>query len=113
MYTLLRSAVFISGDTMDWLRVNLLVLLSLLVVFLGAIVTGLLFLYHSYLMFSGQTTWEQASRYRIPYLRDLESLSNPFDEGCCCNMARFVCPPSRDWEQVYIRKTRPRTKNSA
>lgn len=98
-----------SRDTLSWLRLNLLVFLSLLVVFMSAIIVGLLFLYHSYLMVSGQTTWEQASRHRIDYLKDLQDMSNPFDEGCCCNIARFVfscCSWFRDWEQVYDARTK-------
>ena len=74
-------------------------------------IVGLFLLYHSYLMLSGQTTWEQVSRNRIAYLKDLQELSNPFDEGCCCNVARFVCCGLRDWEQVYLSRTKAsRTK---
>ena len=83
----------------------MVVFLCLLVVFVAAIVCGLLLLYHSYLMLTGQTTWEQASHYRIPYLKD--DLSNPFDEGCCCNTVHFICPWGvRDWEVVYSRHYR-------
>jgi len=111
---LYRSAISISGSTLEWLRSNILVFFCLSVLFIAAIIVGLLLLYHSYLMLSGQTTWEQASRNRIIYLKDLQDLSNPFDEGCCCNIAVFVCSGLRDWEQVYISRTKAyRTKNSA
>lgn len=111
---LYRSAISISGGTLEWLRSNILVFFCLSVVFIAAIIVGLLLLYHSYLMLSGQTTWEQVSRNRIAYLKDLQELSNPFDEGCCCNVARFVCCGLRDWEQVYLSRTKAsRTKNSA
>ena len=83
-----------------WLGDNAVVFLCLAMAFVAGVVCGLLLLYHSYLMLTGQTTWEHASRTRVHYLKD--SRKNPFDEGCCCNSARFVCPcGGRDWEAVY------------
>ena len=95
-----RSALTVGGDALEWLRANVVLLLCLLLEGVAWCVVSLLFLYHSYLVLTGQTTWEHVSYHRIPYLSAL--LSNPFDEGCCCNLARFIYMGSpRDWEKVY------------
>lgn len=98
----------ISLKSGEWFQANLLIFLSLLATFLCTIIVGLLFLYHSYLMLTGQSTWEQASRYRIHYLKDLPDFSNPFNEGCICNVLRFMFQARpRDWETLYLTRTTP------
>ena len=75
-----------------------------MVIFVGSIATSMLFVFHTYLMISGQTTWEIASRFRISYLRDLDPPINPFDEGICLNIVHFLyIPESQHWDQVYER----------
>ena len=104
-----RSGLSPSNGFSEWVTVNSLVFVSLVVTFVSVIIVGLLFLYHTYLMITGQTTWEQVSRNRILYLKDLQEMSNPFNEGCCCNTIRFVCHIRlRDWEQVYQKRTTKR-----
>ena len=106
-YCYYRSGITVQD--VEWFQSNLLLFISLLVTFLSIIVVGLLFLYHSYLMLTGQTTWEQASRYRIYYLKDLPDLTNPFDEGCICNSISFLLHTStRDWEVLYLTRTSSR-----
>lgn len=90
-----------SGTVMEWLKANLLLLTCCLILLLTFFTTGLLFAYHSYLMLCGQTTWEQAYRHRISYLKELDDVHNPFDEGCCSNTYRFVCGSARDWDEMY------------
>lgn len=91
----------------DWFQNNFLLFLSLLITFLAVIVVGLLLLYHTYLMLTGQTTWEQASRSSIHYLKDLSDLSNPFNEGCICNTIKFLVHfRLRDWETLYHKSVR-------
>ena len=87
-----------------WLKANALDLLCFIIVVLATIGTIMLLGYHTNLMFTGQTTWEQVSRHRILYLKDLEMLINPFDEGCCKNMSTFLCNCrhiGRNWETIY------------
>ena len=43
---------------------------------------GFLFVFHSYLLLSGQTTWEVSSEQRVTYLRALPRGSKPFRRGC-------------------------------
>ena len=77
----------------------------LLIVFVGSIACSMLFVFHSFLMISGQTTWEMASRFRISYLRDLDPPINPFDEGFFLNIIHFLCCPGKpDWEFIYDKK---------
>ena len=55
-------------------------------------------------MVTGQTTWEMASRFKISYLRDLDPPINPFDEGLCKNVCRFLCVVgTNNWNVVYDR----------
>jgi hypothetical protein len=103
---LFRSAISTGGDVWEWLKANVLPFVCLLLTFVSLMVVGLLFLYHSYLMLTGQTTWEQASRSHISYFKDLQDLYNPFNEGCCCNLIKFLCGNcSRDWEKLYLART--------
>ena len=104
-----RSALTTGGDVWEWLRANVLAFVCLVLTFLSLMVVGLLFLYHTYLMLTGQTTWEQASRSSITYFKDLQELYNPFNEGCCCNLVNFLCGNcSRDWEKLYLTTTSSR-----
>ena len=53
---------------------------------------GFLFVFHSYLLISGQTTWEVSAETRVPYLRNLPRGCKPFDEGCEKNV-KAACFP--------------------
>ena len=58
-----------------------------------------LLVFHSYLLLSGQTTWEVSAQKRVTYLKDLPSGSKPFDEGAVANV-RAACYPAsipRTW----------------
>jgi len=100
----------ISLHQQDWLQANLLLFISLLITFLAVAVVGLLLLYHSYLMLTGQTTWEQASRTSIHYLKDLPDLSNPFNEGCICNSANFLVHCRlRNWDILYHKSVKQKS----
>lgn len=60
--------------------------------------------FHSYLMCSGQTTWEVVSRERISYLKNRAWDFYPFDEGCVRNSSRFLCQcTAHKWEVVYTK----------
>ena len=61
----------------------------------------MLLAFHSFLVFSGTTTWEMASRFRITYLKDLDPPINPFDEGCLRNTTHVFCCPNQDWSEMY------------
>lgn len=87
-----------------WVKANALDLICFFVVTVATVGTIMLLVYHTYLMLTGQTTWEQVSRHRIMYLKDLEVLTNPFDEGCCKNLSVFLCNcrhVGRNWETIY------------
>jgi len=60
---------------------------------------GFLLVFHSYLLLSGQTTWEVSSEQRVSYLRDLPRGSKPFDEGAVENLRAgcFPGPHPRRW----------------
>lgn len=54
--------------------------------FLFMIFTGVLLGYHSYLLLSGQTTWEHSSRMLITYLRPYKLGQMPFFKGIFGNL---------------------------
>jgi palmitoyltransferase len=54
--------------------------------FLFAIFTGILTGYHTYLILSGQTTWEHSSRTAITYLEPYKPGQMPFFLGICGNI---------------------------
>lgn len=90
-----------------WIKANALDLLCFIIVILATTGVTMLLSYHTYLMLTGQTTWEQVSRQRILYLKDLEALVNPFDEGCCKNVSIFLfnCRyVGRNWETIYSKR---------
>ena len=87
-----------------WIKSNAFNLLCFVIIILATMAATMLLCYHTYLMLTGQTTWEQASRQRILYLKDLEMLINPFDEGYCNNISTFLCNcyhVGRNWETIY------------
>lgn len=54
--------------------------------------TGYLFLYHSILILTAQTTWEQMRRPYISYLKHLPVGYNPFSKGAIKNIIEFFTP---------------------
>jgi len=49
--------------------------------------------YHSYLLFTNQTTWEFNRKQRITYLSGLKPGSRPFDHGILGNIRLLCCTP--------------------
>ncbi|NXI55198.1 ZDH12 palmitoyltransferase, partial [Chloroceryle aenea] len=74
----------------DWLKHNIVLLVSFLLIVIFTIVVLLLLISHLYLISSNTTTWEFMSHHRISYLRNSE-LENPFDQGVVLNLWRFFC----------------------
>lgn len=91
----------------DWFHTNIVLFLDTIVLVLsGPVVVGLL-AFHTYLMFSGLTTWEAASRERITYLKYLDDDYNPFDEGCFKNIYYFMCVRKiQSWENLYAKRAK-------
>lgn len=91
----------------DWIHTNIVLFLDTVVLVLGGpVVVGLL-IFHTYLMFTGQTTWEAASRERITYLKYLDDQYHPFDEGVFKNIFNFLCYYKvRRWENLYAQKAK-------
>lgn len=68
--------------------------------FLFILFTGILGGYHAYLLISGQTTWEHASRMNVTYLRPYKSGILPFYEGMFGNLKSAFCHGGqvREWD---------------
>ncbi|XP_019054389.1 PREDICTED: protein S-acyltransferase 10-like isoform X2 [Nelumbo nucifera] len=73
----------------DAIMILLLATLSICLIFLL-----LLFLFHSYLVLTNQTTYELVRRRRIPYLRGIPERVYPFSKGICRNLYNFCCASS-------------------
>lgn len=83
--------------------VNLLfTLIDCVILGFGGLSTIPLFVFHSYLMCTNQTTWESVSRNKISYLKKFSEEINPFHMGYCANVYYFCCRcrPHR-WNAVY------------
>jgi len=87
------SGIYISKEP-DWiLKCGLLILIEVICILFIFMPLGLL-CYHTYLMSTNQTTWENAKRNKISYLKDLPEFILPFDKGVCINISKFCC---RNW----------------
>ena len=74
------------------LGVQGMVMAGMFLLDLGFIVfTGYLLLYHTFLVLTAQTTWEQMKRGGISYLRHLPVGYNPFSKGVVKNIGEFFC----------------------
>ncbi|GMH24000.1 hypothetical protein Nepgr_025843 [Nepenthes gracilis] len=69
---------------MDVIMILLLITLSVSFIFLV-----LLLLFHTYLAFTNQTTYELVRRRRIPYMRGIPERVYPFSKGLCRNLYDF------------------------
>ena len=86
----------------EWFQINWMFLALTIFLILSLIVVGLLWLCHSYMMFTAQTTWEFMSRPRISYLKKFPEDYNPFHQGYIWNMLSFLCYfKITNWDDVY------------
>ncbi|XP_065646688.1 palmitoyltransferase ZDHHC12-A [Hydra vulgaris] len=88
----------------EWFTKNWIFLFSIIFLIICVIVSGLLTLCHSYMMFTAQTTWEFMSRPRISYLKIFPEHYNPFDKGYLMNMVSFLCYCNyQQWDNMYTK----------
>jgi len=80
----------------DWVYYNLPSFLAMLVCIGFTILLGALLFFHSYLVVTGQTTWEASSIGNVTYLKGLPVGIYPFSEGWIHNVRRFCFRSSRD-----------------
>lgn len=74
----------------DWISSNMLPMAALGISLVFLVMVGGLLCFHTYLLCTGQTTYEVAKRDRISYLKDVPSQVYPFSVGCLGNV-REVC----------------------
>ena len=99
-----RLAFKSKGTWGQWALTNALLIVAMMILCIGIFVVFLLLSCHSYLMATGQTTWEYMSRSRISYLKIFAEGDNPFHEGICGNIYKFFCYfKPRRWE-ILLRK---------
>ncbi|XP_075041246.1 palmitoyltransferase ZDHHC12 isoform X2 [Mixophyes fleayi] len=89
-----------------WLRVNIFLLLAFILISIFTMVVCLLLVSQLYLIACNTTTWEFMSHHRIPYLKQCDSDTNPFDRGVVRNLWSFFCTGGTvAWDQIYFRAT--------
>lgn len=71
-----------------------------------------LFLFHSFLILTNQTTYELTRRRRIPYLRSLPDKVHPFNQGIDANLYSFCCSPSSEYP-IYVLPSADELENMA
>ena len=85
-----------------WFEDNWMFLVLIIFLLVSLLVVGLLWVCHSYMMFTAQTTWEFMSRPRISYLKKFPTDYNPFDQGYVMNMLSFLCYfKIQKWGDIY------------
>ena len=103
--TVYRTSFKSESNTKEWLKGNWVFLCLMIFLVLICIVVSLLFVCHSYMMFTAQTTWEFMSRPRISYLKYFPDDENPFDQGYFKNSIVFLCYcKPRTWEKIIKEK---------
>ena len=65
--------------------------LSTVVTILACGFVGILFVYHTVLILSGQSTWEQTRREDIDYIKKFKKGYDPFNEGMLKNIKTVFC----------------------
>jgi len=81
---------FIASQTVSgWVYTNGLILVTTVVLFFMFFMPFGLWLFHTYLMLTNQTTWEVSKRHKISYLQELPEEEFPFDNGCISNICEF------------------------
>lgn len=99
--TILNCSLYFLGECFEkddkivaWISENWLQLSTLIIIgFFDLMVTFLLF-FHSYLIMSNKTTWEQLSWDKVSYLKEWpKKLGSPFSFGILRNIHFFCCRP--------------------
>jgi len=81
---------FIASQTLSgWVYTNGLILVTTIVLFIMFFFPFGLWLFHTYLMLTNQTTWEVSKRHKISYLQELPEDEFPFDNGYVSNVREF------------------------
>jgi ribosomal protein L40E len=87
--SILLTALWILLFSTWWHRGGYFLIFGLFVSFPPTMCIIGLFVFHTWMAFSGQTTWEWSSHDKIYYLKDLDEETLPFDRGCCHNLREF------------------------
>src|SRR6218665_1456900 len=99
-----RAILPYQNSAKEFFSYNLVLLIVLLILLLGAFSTFCLSGIHLYVAICNVTTWEFVSSHRISYLKDREFGWNPFHLGYLRNMFVFLFACSvQDWENIYKR----------
>jgi Uncharacterized protein containing DHHC-type Zn finger len=89
-----------------WFESNWMFLFLTFFLVCSLLVVSLLWICHSYMMFTAQTTWEFMSRPRISYLKKFPDDYNPFHQGYLWNTLSFLCNfRITNWDNVYRSET--------
>lgn len=80
------------GTGWEWVLENLARVLVMIVISFFIIMVSLLLGYHTYLMLTNQTTWENISWEKISYLKDSpRKYGSPFSKGVFSNLWFYCC----------------------
>jgi len=85
-----------------WFYTNGLALVVSVVLFTMFFLPFGLWLFHSYLMLTNQTTWEVSKRRKITYLQELPEEVFPFDNGCLANIREFLTMRYNQIEWIVV-----------
>eukprot|EP00743_Colponemidia_sp_Colp-15_P007841 GILK01008493.1.p1 GENE.GILK01008493.1~~GILK01008493.1.p1 ORF type:complete len:429 (+),score=46.01 GILK01008493.1:118-1287(+) len=102
-------------DFGDWITTNWFRFLLFAKMLIFTLMTGGLWVYHTFLLCTNQTTWENIRHDTIYFLKEYPVGVYPFDQGVLRNIKQF-CTPSRgrrlrQWELKPYDKDAPRPFN--
>mmetsp|Transcript_76085 Transcript_76085/g.111433 ORF Transcript_76085/g.111433 Transcript_76085/m.111433 type:complete len:424 (+) Transcript_76085:50-1321(+) len=79
----------------QWFMLNTPSLICLLMCLGFLVMLGALLFFHTYLIYTGQTTWEVTRPQQISYMRGVPKEIYPFSEGGCINIQMVCCRPRK------------------
>mmetsp|Transcript_34578 Transcript_34578/g.47917 ORF Transcript_34578/g.47917 Transcript_34578/m.47917 type:complete len:533 (-) Transcript_34578:223-1821(-) len=111
----LGNSAYKSADTPQlWIQANLIALVTSLVLLIVVLFVGTLWIFHTYLAVTNQTTWELTRNHKISYLSNVPENVAPFSRGILTNLKEFclgeiaspyVLPTKADLCMISIRET--------
>jgi palmitoyltransferase len=85
----------------EWFQVNFLSLCCLMTCLGFLLMLGALLFFHSYLIYTGQTTWEVLRTRSISYMRGVPKDVYPFSEGGCTNIKSVCLRPLNSQPRIW------------
>ncbi len=88
-----------------WKTEVTLLLLAVGISIIQTALSGILLIFHAYLVSTGWTSWELLRKSQIWYLKGYEKTQSPFDMGICYNLKTVFCNRNIPKSWLLFRET--------